>query len=98
MRLQLNFGTSHPLPPFLEGGGKSAPPRAFKEPKKAGANRVKGSGGCSEEEVLVAVPATAVLTNGLFIEQVFFTMIFLEPGARCHYMMLPRFHSCDADQ
>ena len=42
---------------------------------------IKGSGGCSEEEVLVAVPATAVLTNGLFIEQVF-TMIFLEPGAR----------------
>jgi len=41
MRFQLNFGTSHPLPPFLEGGGKSAPPRGFKEPKKAGSNRVK---------------------------------------------------------
>ena len=40
MRFQLNFGTSHPLPPFLEGGGKSAPPRGFKEPKKAGSNRV----------------------------------------------------------
>ena len=40
MRFQLNFGTSHPLPPFLEGGGKSAPPQAFKEPKKAGSNRV----------------------------------------------------------
>ena len=42
MRFQLNFGTSHPLPPFLEGGGKSAPPRGFKEPKKAGSNRVNG--------------------------------------------------------
>ena len=27
MKFQLNFGTSHPLPPFLEGGDKSAPPQ-----------------------------------------------------------------------
>ena len=42
MRFQLTFGTSHPLPPFLEGGGKSAPPRITREPKKPGINRVKG--------------------------------------------------------
>ena len=31
----------------------------------------KGSGGgCKEEEVLVGVPASAVLTNGLFIAKV----------------------------
>ena len=24
--LLINFGTSHPLPPYIEGGGKSAPP------------------------------------------------------------------------
>jgi len=23
MRFQLNFGTSHPLPPYIEGGGRS---------------------------------------------------------------------------
>ena len=40
MRFQLNFGTSHPLPPFLEGGGKSAPTRVTREPKKPGLNRV----------------------------------------------------------
>ena len=55
MRFQLNFGTSHPLPPFLEGGGKSAPPRGFKEPKKAGSNRVKIN--------LVDIPAL----RGLFL-------------------------------
>ena len=42
MRFQLNFWTSHPLPPFLEGGGKSAP-RGLREPKKAGPNRVKSA-------------------------------------------------------
>ena len=26
MRFQLNFGTSHPLPPYIEGGGKFPPP------------------------------------------------------------------------
>ena len=37
MRFQLNFGTSHPLPPFLEGGGKSAPPPgALKNQKRPG--------------------------------------------------------------
>ena len=40
MRFQLNFWTSHPLPPFLEGGGKSAPPR-HKRTKIPGTNRVK---------------------------------------------------------
>ena len=34
MRFQLNFGTSHPLPPFLEGGGKSA--GALKNQKRPG--------------------------------------------------------------
>ena len=36
MRFQLNFGTSHPLTPFLEGGGRSAPPRVNLEPKTLG--------------------------------------------------------------
>ena len=36
MRFQLNFWTSHPLPPFLLGGGKSAPPRVPIEPKTPG--------------------------------------------------------------
>ena len=36
MRFQLNFLTSHPLPPFLLGGGKSAPPRVPIEPKTPG--------------------------------------------------------------
>ena len=40
------------------------------QPKFAHMFLFKGIGGCSEDEVLVAVPATAVLTNGLFIAQV----------------------------
>ena len=54
MRFQLNFGTSHPLPPYIEGGGKSAPPRVFEEPKKAGSNRVKD---VSQQEFTVALAA-----------------------------------------
>ena len=41
MRFQLNFGTSHPLTPFLEGGGRSAPPPSKFRTKNTGLNRVK---------------------------------------------------------
>ena len=58
MRFQLNFGTSHPLTPFLEGGGRSAPPGKFRT-KNTGLNRVKASQAISKFDEYILANSTS---------------------------------------